>query len=142
MRALGYGILVLLLLLAVLPAPVPAAGVATESLSTMSAFRSSALPAYLTGGGNLAARKTDGVRAVRQRPSDVPAASAGTANTTASTPESLAAVQEVPEVFSLNSGASLSHKKFVSLGTSPSGDAHFIAPDILSCVTTPFQGAR
>ena len=130
MRPLGYSILTLLLLVMVIPAPVLAAGVTIENFSTMSAFQSSPLYSYLTGGSGLAVRKTQGVRGVRQGPSDVPTASAGAVNNVTVTPEILSAARDVPEVFSLSSTASFYDKKFVSLGTSASGEAPFITLDI------------
>jgi hypothetical protein len=58
MKPLGYSILTLLLLVTVLPAPVLAAGVTVENFSTMTAFQSSPLYSYLSGGTGLAVRKT------------------------------------------------------------------------------------
>ena len=136
MKTLGYSLFALLLVLTALPAPGHAAGVSMESFSTISAFQGSPLYAYITGGSGAIARKSQGVRGVRQGPSDVSAASAGAANNTVVTSEILSAVGDVPDVFSLNSNSSFYDKKFVSLGTnSSSSNPPFITIDVTPAST-------
>jgi hypothetical protein len=133
----------LALLLAVLlpPAPARAAGITIQSFSTMSAFQSSPLYSHITGGGGALERKARGVRAVRQGPSDVPAASAGAASNTTVSTEVANAAKDVPDVFSLNSSSSYYNKRFVSLGTnSNSSDPPYITLDLTPVATAQDGG--
>jgi hypothetical protein len=137
-----FGIIVLFVLaVALQPAPASAAGATIESFSTMSAFQSSPLYAHITGGSGALDRKARGARAVRQGPSDVPSASAGTLNNTVVSTEINDAVRDVPNVFSLNSTASFYDKKFVSLGTNSSTtNPPFITIDLTPVATAQDGG--
>jgi len=141
MRPTCYCILLLLAAVAALPMEGSAAGVTSESYSTMSAFQASPFYTFVYGGVGLQGRKAHGVRGVRQGPSDVPAASAGTLNNTTVTPEILAAASDVPDVFSLSATASYYDKKFVSLGTSTNGaTTPFITLDLTPVTTSSLGG--
>jgi hypothetical protein len=145
-RAVPLALLLAALLLAALlsPAPSGAAGITIQSFSSMSAFQSSPLYAHITGGVGTLERKARGVRAVRQGPSDVPAASAGAANNTTVSAEVANAAKDVPDVFSLNSSSSSYDKKFVSLGTNSNGSLPpYITLDLTPVATEQdggFQG--
>jgi hypothetical protein len=139
MRPFYPGIFVLLVLVfALQPAPAGAAGVTVQNFSTMSAFQGSALYAHITGGSGALERKARGVRAVRQGPNDVPAASAGTLNNTTVSAEIVNAAKDVPDVFSLSSTSSFYDKKFVSLGT----DASTANPPFITIDLTPVATAQ
>jgi hypothetical protein len=145
MRPLHLGILTLLAVTAALQsAPAAAAGVTIQSFSTMSAFQSSPLYVHIAGGSGALQRKARGARAVRQGPSDVPAASAGAINNTVVSAEIDNAVRDVPDVFSLNATSTFYDKKFVSLGTNASAaDAPYITLDLTPVATAQdggFQG--
>lgn len=133
----------LALLLAALlpPAPARAAGVAIQSFSTMSAFQGSALYAHITGGAGVLERKARGVRAVRQGPNDVPAASAGAASNTTVSIEVANAAKDVPDVFSLDASAAHYDKRFVSLGTNTdAGNPPYVTLDLTPVATAQDGG--
>ena len=139
------GILVLFaFVVAQQPAPAAAAGVTIQSFSTRSAFQSSPLYAFITGGSGALERKARGVRAIRQGPSDVPTTSAGALNNAVVSAEIVNATSNVPDVFSLSATASFYDKKFVSLGTNASAaDPPFITLDLTPVATAQdggFQG--
>lgn len=139
------GSLVLLALVIVLqPAPAGAASVTIQSFSNMSAFQTSPLYVYLTGGSGALQRQARGVRAIRQGPSDVPTASAGALNNTVVSAEIVSAARDIPDVLSLNSVSSFYDKKFVSLGTNASAtDPPYITLDLTPVATAQdggFQG--